>query len=1316
MNIIQNIIIVLILIGLFFTRKKHLDNNLLLISICFITLLVILNLLKVNNLEGLVLNHNNIEKLLHQDHQFELQPSWTSNDFYNLYLHIIPNQIGNKNDCSLSNQFKSCSNICVVNHPTHEINRHYWKFVKQNNSSLYEIKHKDKYLSVTDKGRDCKSFYPDNICHDVVLINKTDFYKDPVYWILSPQTRKNDKYYYFQIQAHFNNSDQDYYLYCTQNGEDGQDCEDYFCKDSTKGDDISDCKMGCRNVFLVPGSHKDSSKLTFNKLPMYWKFILDPASAPDSIKDLQENIIDIRISDTNIYGYNCTPIKYISNNSEYDQFLCTNKEINFKFSESEDVVIPTSYYKDIISLGKGDNHTLGIERKSKYRMKHSTKPITGYNCVKYDKYNYICLKETDEIQDDIIPINKNEINHAKIGKASVILSSSDKSNARNLIDENTETTIKTTLEDNPKVYIYLNDKIIIKKIIIRQSPSNQSQKLGFKIYNGDTFQYGQNFEPSSMDDSTYVYDEQSYTGNIVVIDTVNDSSDNDSLDHITSIRAKKQLILNNVYIIGNLAYKTRKNDDVLNAIKKEKSLCKVIQRQEKDKLNAEMTVNIMKTEEISKKKTLTDILEFINTPHSIIMWENIGNVGCKSLKLELLKKDYLHISNIQVFGISESSTRGIQKDWAKDTKTGITLSSTYTDDNDKYYGGELCVDDNIYTYCRTLNTENPYLILEFPEIILVDKIIIYNRKDKNRHRLVPCRINLLDIKENIVLLATKERFDKDLIISKSILKPPMGCLSFDELNITDIGDINRYRGWSDVEGNGIKCNYCRVVGSKDQQYFSCASSTGDNQYKYNTIPGSDLGEPNSIFMNDVSGSNKDDLCRCVPGGISNKYNQNVECLINNINEPNLGFNSSYSTTIPCNNRSGEEINDIISKKIKSTIKGEHRTDTGFYYPPEKAYYLFKNTHIDNKEMIIFVKISNETHQIINNASLLTTHNHGSWPNLHQYFSTNITSITCINNEILYFFKNNDVIKYNMKTKISYTKNPVKILDEFPNLPKTFEIIDECYYAGNNIIVFFRGNKFIQYYLNDTRSQIITSNINQGNFGKNMTFDRIDTALSFYDNENDSQEIFFTRNEQCILTNNTISDHDTKYNIIQDINTIFPNIWEININSLNNYNMSNLHYKLEPKQIVQIPVKSVENIIKNNTINRQNINKQIISNIPSSNIPFSNIPFSNIPSNKNQFQPDYSSNNEYASCSIEGNSIRDQIEILKNKKSMKKQDCSKIKIKNNRKDIIEDIINNGLSIHLKENNKDINTLSCELGTTPTKLLIHLSNNELYKILI
>ena len=123
----------------------------------------------------------------------------------------------------------------------------------------------------------------------------------------------------------------------------------------------------------------------------------------------------------------------------------------------------------------------------------------------------------------------------------------------------------------------------------------------------------------------------------------------------------------------------------------------------------------------------------------------------------------------------------------------------------------------------------------------------------------------------------------------------------------------------------------------------------------------------------------------------------------------------------------------------------------------------------------------------------------------------------------------------MKSKSVDKKYPIKIKDEFPHLP--FDKIDEGYYAGDNIIVFFKGNKFVQYNINNTsrKMRVIITPISQGNFGK-MNFDQIDCALSFYDNDNESQEIFFTRNNQCIFYNDAESEFDSNFNKIIPMQT------------------------------------------------------------------------------------------------------------------------------------------------------------------------------------
>merc|ERR1711973_134430 len=82
-------------------------------------------------------------------------------------------------------------------------------------------------------------------------------------------------------------------------------------------------------------------------------------------------------------------------------------------------------------------------------------------------------------------------------------------------------------------------------------------------------------------------------------------------------------------------------------------------------------------------------------------------------------------------------------------------------------------------------------------------------------------------------------------------------------DITDKGYSHLYRGWVDVQGQGVNNDYCRVVGPspprQPHKWVSCAlaGTQGQSQYNYQW-PGSgkrvlDLGYTGTAFIMDVNG-------------------------------------------------------------------------------------------------------------------------------------------------------------------------------------------------------------------------------------------------------------------------------------------------------------------------------------------------------------------------------------------------------------------------------------------------------------------------------
>ena len=165
-------------------------------------------------------------------------------------------------------------------------------------------------------------------------------------------------------------------------------------------------------------------------------------------------------------------------------------------------------------------------------------------------------------------------------------------------------------------------------------------------------------------------------------------------------------------------------------------------------------------------------------PKLTIIWDNVNLKGSQ-FKLELLRQEYLHISGIQIYGTAiKSFKESDEKDWMTIPNKKVILSSVYEDENTVTYGVDNLLDNNLQTYCRTNNTSNPfpYIMVKFEETIHINKIIIFNRHDSNHSRILPCKLSIMNDKDQVLMTATKNKFDKPLIFSKRIEEPPVGCL------------------------------------------------------------------------------------------------------------------------------------------------------------------------------------------------------------------------------------------------------------------------------------------------------------------------------------------------------------------------------------------------------------------------------------------------------------------------------------------------------------------------------------------------------------
>ena len=857
--------------------------------------------------------------------------------------------------------------------------------------------------------------------------------------------------------------------------------------------------------------------------------------------------------------------------------------------------------------------------------------------------------------------------------------------SNDVLDGKLDTFASSDKEQNPSLFIMFNEEILLNKLIIQLNPENtMTSPYRISIVYKD---------PKKSVNFPIDLDETIQNDHIAVFPNLESNCRYIRITRPMNVTDEKEfgggvkISIANIYAYAKTLKTISPDSEVQETIKNERAICNIMKKNMTDKAYTELQDKIRQTEMDTISKTQQNILNSINSPKLIITWDNVNLVGNK-LKLELLRKEFLHISGIQVFGTSTNNYDIIDKDWVSMPETTITMSSVYEDENNIVYDSSKCRDNNLDTYCRTMNTVDPYpfILLTLSETINISKIIIFNRKDKNQNRLLPCKISVLNNKNQVLMTATKNKFGEDLIYSKRIEDPPTGCLSMNQLKITDIGDIDYFRGWTDVEGTGNKCNYCRVVGEGLQRTFACASSTGSNEFEFTTTMGRDLGEKNTMFMKDVYGSNKDDLCFCKKDSSNQSH---IECLINETDENNnSGFTKVYNPPSG-KNCLGQDV-DQLQQNFGNTVMGKdksikHRIDTGFYSAKEKAYYLFKNSTLDNKEIVLYIKMD-LNHRKVESAKPMTNNaGNGTWPNLDNMFITNIDTVYTDGNENIYITKGTKLTKYDLSKKIQYEGYPREIREEYPNFP--FSTIDEAYYAGNNQVFFFNQGKYIQFDISQPskNSHLSPNTIKLG--GWNMTFDAIDCAVSFYDKP-DEEKILFCRNEKYFFYNEAESGNDM-YNIENNLVELYNNLWEINMNSLLTTTVQ-VDYE---RDSIPLPVQLAT--VKKQQGSRQSIlsdgsqNSVLTSNNDSSVKP---LPFNTIVSNN-------------------GIAANKQLELVRKLNKPSKFKCNnKSKLSNDQ--IIKftnDILESGsLSQYLKNSQMNLNSLACEINKQPKDIAIAASN--------
>lgn len=561
------------------------------------------------------------------------------------------------------------------------------------------------------------------------------------------------------------------------------------------------------------------------------------------------------------------------------------------------------------------------------------------------------------------------------------------------------------------------------------------------------------------------------------------------------------------------------------------------------------------------------------------------------------------------------------------------LNEFISENNDEYGNGvyshancakfniidDNCIDGNLLTLCATDRQFRPKITFTFGESIKPLKLIIWNRHLEDSSENLPLHINLKDQFGNIVLTGIKKDYNSNIIIKNNIKMPPQGCNNpYDDFGnnfnpgsaLADDENISSqpsYRRWVNIstkpdDAKNNTCNFVRIINKNNSKYL--AVSDPETRKSESIVSANNpfgeknpFGKWNSLYMHNESETNYLDFC-----GVSDK-NQ-LRCL----KVSNQGYTEVIKPSdqeYSYEGKTGEEIKKSRMKFDTSqcitneqiAIDDEYECNAGFYCSKLGYYYLFKNSKLDNDNIVLWREFTIEENQENENLTCAIM-NETNWPGVSTQFNKidatlyfdfdpededNIT-------EIVYFFSGNNYIKFDLQknepvkdleNKLDYVKNIKSGF--FNNLP--FNTITSACYIGNNKCLFFNGDKYIDGTI-DNNSLLFSGNVgyltNNSIFKHINIFEKYDLILWFYNLEKQNI-LFFNKNNMIDFdTENNKNRCNPSYSrfvtdkLIKEFNY---GLWDIDLSNL---------FKIKRIHLLPDKLKSREEFItiktKNNKIN------------------------------------------------------------------------------------------------------------------------------------
>lgn len=547
-------------------------------------------------------------------------------------------------------------------------------------------------------------------------------------------------------------------------------------------------------------------------------------------------------------------------------------------------------------------------------------------------------------------------------------------------------------------------------------------------------------------------------------------------------------------------------------------------KKHKDELKLDKTIKLRDVQKDVNSVIIENLID-----ENIFIWENIDCYGIL-IKIENLKGNTMKFNNIQMWGNNSNNKyinllideKHIIKDSVSDSISTDDISELqFETDIRNIYDNNLETSHSIYR-----NSENKsYLTIKYDKLVHIDKIIISNENNYNNY---PLKISILNNKN----------FIEKSFIKKTISSVPtiIDNYKIKTTNyVQDKGIPNTFMSHANITGRDGKKDYCRFI--KNNKSFCCAFNNSPNEYT-TCVSADKIKTLNnkSYFFNENPKTKLDELCWCD----INSTNSNIKCLENN----DSIFGDSYtlkSNNINCASLTGDE----IKKQLINDDSYENNSITaGFYWGHTNKYYLFKNTVLNNKNIILYTKIDATTNKL--DAGFPKIVNEKTWGNLS--ILDKISSILYDGHNHIYIIKDNIYIKFNL------IKN-----EQLPNYPKKLDInwriynnifyknINNSIYLNKTNSILFNGLKLIQFDMNIIENKQYNKGLNENIIYdisqiftniKNIIYDCI---IYNYDSNNC---IFFYKNKYIIY------DYLNQKNMYENsIKNQWNNIWKIDINNI-----------------------------------------------------------------------------------------------------------------------------------------------------------------------